>query len=357
MAEFAQRQVKNQPDRQATGLARALPQSALPGHLNLVPEMPSNQAMQSLLRRVGYGGPSDQETGTEATTEARSTAPAAEPTAAESATTEEAISEETEAATGTPAAAALSWSPVLRHRWDALWFFCGEHPAGFSTRMTLRASGAANPDRLEWFCREGADKVYAPGGWRGPEIELYSSAGSRRRDDVAVEVQDGPEDTAPSYTGRLTVRKPHRLIQRDIDDHTSCPGWAGCPAGVTAYWTEISYRVVDNVGGTIVGATVNENFPSAKVDDQPNNWEGPAQFATTPYWPNTDGTFVDNWYHYGGNPLPDPGGADHGQAVDHMTHEFYVGSQTPGRGCRVQRHTAQRYRGYADHENVVTPAP
>jgi hypothetical protein len=356
MAEFAQRQLKNQPDHQAIGLARAQPQSALPGHLNLVPEMPSNQAMQSLLRGAGHGGPSDQAPETEATTEAPSTAPAAEPTAPESAATEEAASEETEAATGTPPAAALSWSPVLRHRWDALWFFCEEHPAGFSTRMTLRASGAANPDRLEWFCREGADKVYAPGGWRGSEIELHSSAGSRRRDDVAIEVRDGPEDTAPSYTGRLSVLKPHRLIQRGISDHATCPPFDPCP-GVPAYWTEISYRVVNNLGGTIIGATANERFPSGKVNDQPNDWGGPATFHTRPYWPNTNGTFVDHWYRYGGNPSPDPSGPNRAQAVDHMAHEFYVGSQTPGRGCRVQRHTAQRYRGYADHENIVTPAP
>lgn len=352
MAEFAQRQLKNQPTRQVTGLARTLSQSTLTEHLSLAQEMPGNQAVQSLLRTVGCGGPSDHETGTEATTEAPSPAPTAEPAATEAAATGE-----TEAATGTPAAPALSWSPVLRHRWDALWFFCGEQPAGFSTRMTLRAAGAANPDRLEWFCREGADKIYAPGGWRGPEIELHSSAGSRRRDDVAIEVRDGAEDTAPSYTGRLTVRNPHRLVQRYTSDHANCPGWGGCPAGVSAYWTEIGYRVVDNVGGTIVGATVNEHFPGAKTNDQPNNWPNPAAFVTTPFWANTNGTFVDNWFISGGNPSPDPGGPNHAQAVDHMAHEFYVGSQTPGRGCRVQRHTAQRYRGYADHESIVTPAP
>ena len=40
-----------------------------------------------------------------------------------------------------------------------------------------------------------------------------------------------------------------------------------------------------------------------------------------------------------------------------MPQEFYVGSTTPGRGCRVQRHTLQFYRGYADQEDIHSPAP
>jgi hypothetical protein len=112
------------------------------------------------------------------------------------------------------------------------------------------------------------------------------------------------------------------------------------------------------VGGTIVGATVNEHFPTAKVNDVPNNWPGPAAFATTPYWANTNGTFVDNWYISCGNPSPVAmSSANATDPVDHMDHEFYVGSQTPGRGCRVQKHTAQRLRAFAEHNNIITPAP
>jgi hypothetical protein len=352
MARFAQRQLRDQPLRDSTRMVRSRPQGESPEQWRWGHEMPSNQVMQSLLQDAG-GGPSPEGTATEAGPPAS----AVEPATTEERTTGEGTTGPTEAAAGPTTAPALSWSPVLRHRYDALWYFCGENPLGFSTQMRLRASGSANPERLEWFCREGADKVYAPGGWRGPEIVVHSSGGSRRRNDVVIEVRDGPEDTAPSYTGRLTVRKPHRLIQRGIADHASCPPWAGCPAGVPAYWSEITYRVVDNVGATIVGATVNERFPSGKTNDRPNNWGGPATFSTRPYWPNTNGTFVDHWFRYGGTPAPDPNGPNHAQAVDHMAHEFYVGSRTPGRGCRVQRHTAQRYRGYADHENIVTPAP
>jgi hypothetical protein len=257
-----------------------------------------------------------------------------------------------------PAAPALSWTYVLKHKNDALWFFCGEHPSGFSTSGTLRAAGAADPSKLNWRIASGADKVEFDGAPAGPEVKVKTKAGSKKADDVAIEVVEGPSPGAPRFTGTLTVLKPHRLIHRADTDHGACPGWAACPVACTAFWTEIGYRVVDNMGGTIVGATVNENFPGAKVNDQANNWVAPAAFATAAFWANTNGTFVDNWFESCGAPAPvAPGTPNAGQAVDHIAHEFYVGSQTPAHGCRVQTHTAQRFRGMARHINVVSPAP
>lgn len=307
------------------------------------------------------GGAGNEETATTSSTTLEATAPTTAPEPASTAP-EPAAAANTETVTTTPAAATaptLRWEHVKRHRWDALWFFCGEHPAGFSTDATLRAQGYSNPNNLQWFVRQGADKVYAPDGFDGPEITLHSSAGSRRRDDVHIEVRERmPDGSTTSYLGRLTVRKPHRLRQEWTSDHAACPAWAGCPAGCSAYWSELNYRILDNVGGTIVGATVNERFPGAKTNDQPNNWVNPAAFVTVPFWRNTRGIFTDNWFVSCGNPAPvAPGHGNAADRVDHMPHEFYVGSTTPGRGCRVQRHTAQRYRGFADHINIQSPAP
>ena len=117
------------------------------------------------------------------------------------------------------------------------------------------------------------------------------------------------------------------------------------------------YRVVDNVGGTIAGATVNEHFPGGKTNDQPNDWPPSTAFGGQPFWPETNGVFVDSWFVSCGNPDPAPGTPLAGQSVDHMPHEFFVGSRTPARGVRVQTHTAHRYRGYARHEGITTPAP
>ena len=258
----------------------------------------------------------------------------------------------------TSAPTTLRWQHVKRHRWDALWYFCGEHPAGFSTRATLRAEGFTNPNNVEWFVRQGADKVYAPGGFNGPEITLHSSAGSQRADDVHIEVQERiPDGTFNSYLGHFTVRKPHRLRQEGTSDNTSCPPWDPSPASCPAFWTGISYRIIDNVGGTIIGATVNERFPSSAINDQPNNWSS-GTVTSTSSWPETNGTFTDNLYKCCGIPAPVlPSSSQWSDKVFHQPQEFYVGSTMPGHGCRVQVHTLQFYRGFADHESISSPAP
>lgn len=256
------------------------------------------------------------------------------------------------------APAGLRWTQQMRHRSDALWYFGGEHPSGFSIDTHLLASGFSDPTQLHWRIVNGADKVAFHGAATGQDVILDSKEGSVRANDVEVEVTEGTGPTAATYSGRLTVRKPHHLVREGLVSHAACPPWGGCAAGCSAWWTEITYRVKDNVGGTIVGATVNENFPGAKTNDQANDWVNPAAFATVPFWANTNGTFVDNWFVSCGTPAPvAPGTATAGQSVDRLPHEFYVGSQTPARGVRVQRHVAHRYLGGADHENVVTPAP
>lgn len=259
-----------------------------------------------------------------------------------------------------PAAArALSWTFVRTHTADDLWFFCGEHPAGFSTRILLRAAGYANPRALRWSIRRGGDKIDFSGAPTGPEVHVTSKAGSATLDDVTVRVTEGTTAAVPSYDGTLTVRKPHRLIPRFVRHHANCPPFDHrCHAGTAAHWTEFGYRIVDNIGDTLVGATMNENFPSPKLNDRPNSWWRPVAALSTPDWRNTNGTFIDYWWVFGDPPLPlNPGDPHDNDSVDRTAHEFYVGSPTPGRGCRVQTHTAHRYLGHTEHENIVSPAP
>jgi hypothetical protein len=264
--------------------------------------------------------------------------------------------------TAAPATTAvLSWTFLKTHPWDALWYFCGEHPSGFSTTVLLRAARFANAASLTWSIPHGGDKIEFSGGATGEDVRVSSKAGSARPDDITVRVTEGTSAGAPSYDGTLTVRKPHRLLPRSMRHHPNCPPVAvdrACPAGAAAHWTEFGYRIVDNVGGTIVGATVNETFPSAKVDDRPNSWWRPVAAPSAPDWRNTNGTFIDYWWVWGNAPLPvHPGDPHDNDSVDRAAHEFFIGSPTPGRGCRVQTHTAHRYLGHTVHENITTPAP
>ena len=196
--------------------------------------------------------------------------------------------------------------------------------------MLLRADGYADPTALTWSITQGSDKIAFAGAPTGAEVHVTSKAGSLRLDDVAVRVTEGSTAGAPSYDGTLTVRKPHRLLPRFVRNHANSPAFdAACTVGGAGHWTEIGYRVVDNVGGTIVGATVNENFPAAKVNDRPNNWASPAQFSSGSVWLNTNGTFIDYWWVCDGNPPPvNPGDPHDNDSVDRMQHEFYVGGGT-----------------------------
>ena len=254
---------------------------------------------------------------------------------------------------------ALSWAFVRTHTWDDLWFFCGEHPSGFSTRILLRADGYADRTVLRWSIERGADKIEFSGAPTGPEVHVASKAGSASLNDVTVRVTEGTGAGAPSHVGTLTVRKPHRLLPRFVRHHPNCPPFdARCRAGTAAHWTEFGYQIVDNIGGTIVGATMNENFPSTKANDRPNSWWPPVAAPSTSDWRNTGGTFIDYWWVFGDPPLPlNPGDPHDNDSVDRTAHEFYVGSPIPGKGCRVQTHTAHRYLGHTMHENIVSPAP
>ncbi|HST57094.1 MAG TPA: hypothetical protein VLK84_00310 [Longimicrobium sp.] len=253
----------------------------------------------------------------------------------------------------------LMWTHVLRSAHDALWFFCGAKPSGFSTTARLRARGFGDPAQLSWQITRGSSRVAFDGAAAGEEVRLRSTAGSNVANDVTIQLREGTGAAAATYVNTLTVRRPHRLVQRFTTDAAGCAaGFAACPATCASWHTDIGYRVEDNVGGTIVGATVNENFPGTRTSDQANNWVTPASFSTVPVWPQTNGTFEDHWMVWCGTPSPvAPTAANANTSVDHMPHEFYVGNTVPGSGCRVQTHTTHRYLGYARHEGIVTPAP
>jgi hypothetical protein len=294
-----------------------------------------NHAFSQIPTWHGGGGAPDTPTATpEATAETTTVTP------------ETATSEPTPGAVETPAAtaeaaapASLAWEYRKRHRYDALWWFNGEKPSGFSVTARLRASGYSDPANLNWQIVRGADKVAFQGASTGEDVVLESKKGSDRKDDVEIQVRDGTAASDPSYTGKFTVRKPHRLVPMSTTDHNNCPSWAAsCPSTCAAHWTELQYRILDNVSGTIVGATVNENFPSGKT--------------------NTNGTFIDYWSVWCGTPTPVAAtDSTASTGVDKLSHEFYVGSKVAGKGIRVQTHTAHRYLGYTRHENITTPAP
>src|SRR5882762_9276909 len=57
-------------------------------------------------------------------------------------------------------------------------------------------------------------------------------------------------------------------------------------------------------------------------------------------------------------PIPEhPRFLPSGIKVHHRRQTFYVGTQTPGMGVRIQTDTLQRWLDHAAHEGIVTPVP
>ncbi len=240
----------------------------------------------------------------------------------------------------------------------SLWYFCGETQAGFATTARVRAGNYSNAASVRWQISRGADKVEFTGGNTGAEVSIRGRAGSSTAQDVQLDATESGNNAAHIL---LSVRKPHRLEMVGApNDQGSCPSWASaCHPPV--WYTRITYRIKDNLSDTVSSVDVNEHFPGTKTNDVPNNWISPAAFSSVPYWAASQtgaGSFIDHWSKWGGNPSPvAPTAPNAGSSVDRLPHEFYVGSITPTHGCRVQTHTAHRYRGYARHEGITTPAP
>jgi len=260
---------------------------------------------------------------------------------------------------GLPGVQPLSWSAD----WP-LWFFCGEHPQGFTTTVTLSAS-ITGEGPITWDIITGGDKVAftgrgaTPRSATGMQVRLRSTEGSNRANDVAIRVSEGSGATSKTYTGRMSVLKPHRLISSRF----GVIGPRDRPWG-SGFISFISYRMVDNLGGSIKGGTVNEQFETG-TNLVANNWPVPNQIAGTDV--DRDGVFTDRIGVTGAsartpapqNPGPSrvPPSSLSGQRVDVIRQEFFIGSLTAGRGCSVQRHDFVRFIDHGRHENIVSPAP
>ena len=254
--------------------------------------------------------------------------------------------------------AGLSWKYMKSAPTDNLWWFGGETPAGFYTEAMLHASGYKDDTLLTWRIVQGADKVDFTGPPSSADVTIGSIKGSDHPDDIQIEVREGNSADAPSGSGTLTVHQPSLLkpILPEVD-HPGCPPNSLCPRECLARWTDIQYQVVSNLGEIIENVPVNEKFPGPRTNDEPNDWIIPSAMSK-PFFENVKGSFTDRWAYWCGHPHPvSPDNPTAYIGIDQIPHEFYVGSEKPGLGVRVQKHIAHRYLGYTRHEKITSPAP
>lgn len=149
----------------------------------------------------------------------------------------------------------------------------------------------------------------------------------------------------------LTTRKPYKLIAGTIQKN--CDVTYG-------YMDFLNYTVQDQLFVALPdGGPVNEHWTTTIFYDyNGTNWRRGAEggFSTA----GAGAPFADQ---IGGEnlslpPTPTPTcNTGTSPKVEHWGQEWWFGSLMPGVGVRVQTDTLQKYKDYADHESIVSPAP
>jgi hypothetical protein len=234
---------------------------------------------------------------------------------------------------------------------QTVWWFDGQTPGGYDTTVTLTAlpSGASS---YSWSLLAGTDKAVLS-GQSGNTIHLTGNDLSTSLNDVTVQVTVTTTGGTKLATRTATVRGPYRLVPG-----VPVPPQPDANYGYVSY---IPYTIQDNLGQELPNVGVNESLGTVINDFPGSTWiRGPA----TGYLP-PGATFSDIIqgqavspppYPYPEQP-PEPPAPLGTTAVHHFAQSWFIGSETPGSGARVQTDTLQRYLDHAAHLNVVSPAP
>lgn len=182
---------------------------------------------------------------------------------------------------------------------------------------------------------------------------LYESrlslCSSRSRSNALNDVTVSASADGQSAQKTLTVRAPYRLNFIPAQTQTACDSTWG-------YMTHVYYAVLDQFSATLpTTVSVNEKWTSSIVKDlSTTNWRrGSAGGSTT----NSAAVFRDaiGGEHVNLPPVPVPTCNGNSTPIEHWGQEWYVGSQTPGSGTRVQGNTLEKRRGFAQHTSVSSP--
>ncbi|MGA8619649.1 MAG: hypothetical protein WB660_14170 [Candidatus Sulfotelmatobacter sp.] len=231
---------------------------------------------------------------------------------------------------------------------NTVWWFNGQTPSGYSTSITLTASGGS---AYSWSITSGSNMITLS-GTTGPSVTVKSTgtAFSSTATNIAVTVTDTAtgESSAPFY---ITSRRPYLLVVGTVTDQ--CDSTWG-------YDDYFNYTIKDQMGAALPSSIpLNEYWITAVVNDYPNtNWRrsNPGNYTTAATSP---AQFADEIQ--GENitlpPTPPTACPSAGQAVDHWGQEWFIGSLTSGSGASVQTDTIQKYTNNAQIQSITSPVP
>jgi hypothetical protein len=247
--------------------------------------------------------------------------------------------------------------PVAISGPNNLWWFFNENPPNWPTSITLTAD-PPNASSYSWVISNGTAQVKFSNDstsmtTSSNTVVLKTVNSSGTPNDIGIRVTVNGRQS-PEF--RLTSLTPHRL---HFVGHS--PG-ADATRG---YLSVLTYEIIDQFG-TRVGDTVaaalafNEKWTSDVVNDYPGaNWEFPPPGGTSGP-PNFMRDFMAPPEPFPGrNPTPEPPGFPllGSIRVQHRTQEWYVGSETSGKGRHVQINTILFFLDHGGHTDVQSPPP
>lgn len=227
---------------------------------------------------------------------------------------------------------------------STLWWFNSQTPSGYSTQITL--STQCSGTSWNWNLVSGSGKV-SLGSNGSCSMILFSGSPSATQNDVRLTVTVNGM-TSDIFT--VTVRSPKSL------SYVAEGSAANASFG---YRSLVEYQIRDQFGTLLPSSVpINELFTTAIVNDfSGTNWiRAPA--GGTSVSPNGWSDTIDGQPLNGAIPQPTaPCSPLCNTAIHHFDGEWYVGSNSPGNGVKVQTNTWQRYKDHATHTNRVSPAP
>jgi hypothetical protein len=174
--------------------------------------------------------------------------------------------------------------------------------------------------------------------------------------DVVIKTSYGGLESDPFY---VFINAPHNT-EAALDSEGQL--WNYTYNYSDGYESRINYKVnsLCALDGPMSAYSVSESFGTWE-NDYPggNNWvPGPAGGGPVPgdQWADVINFYSANCSFQPCVPLPQNPGPDF-TPVHHVLQTWFVGSQTPGYGAKVQTNTLRRYTDQAEHENITTPVP
>ena len=237
---------------------------------------------------------------------------------------------------------------------SVVWWFNGQAPSGYTTRLTLTAIPAGGTS-YGWSIVAGTDKAVISGYPSANQAYVEGTDLSTSQGDVTVQCQVRASGLTGIASIDITVRGPYKLVPGS-NFYSTDPNFG--------YDTKLYYTIQDNMNADMPSAVGFVEQWTTSMDNSPypsNNWAGPPATGDT----TSNSEFYDHITGpgLGNNPPPVPTPIGPGQQglsnvlVQQRGQEWTVGSTVPGLGARVQTDTFQRFVDHGHHANITSPAP